>query len=150
MSTSAQPKKGGGRTVAIAVLVVVVIVAVAGFYVLSGMGSAPNTTSTTNTSAQSVIKIASGTGSSNSLNFSPASLTLVIGTNNTVVWQNDDTVAHTITFTSAPAGVSVSSLSDPNNLAASGSYSVTLTVPGTYQYHCTIHSWMTGTITVVQ
>ncbi len=136
-----------GRNIAI-VVVVVIIVAVAGYYLAAGMGSGTGTT-TSQSPSQTNIGIASGTGASTSLNFSPVSVKVVVGVNNTINWVNSDSVAHTVTFTSAPSGVSVSSLTDPNNLAPGGSYSVTLTTPGTYQYHCTIHSWMQATITVV-
>ncbi len=136
-------------TVAI-VLIIVVVVAIAGYYVLSGMGSGQNSNSNSTSPVQSIVKVVSGTGSSSALNFSPASMTVVVGVNNTITWENSDSVAHTVTFTSAPSGVSASALTDPNNLAAGGTYTVTLTTPGTYQYHCTIHSWMTATITVLQ
>lgn len=147
MSGPTKPSTGNGRTIGI-VIVVVILVAVVGFYFLSGMGSGPSTTSTGASPSTSKIAIAGGTGSNNALNFNPPSIKVVIGVNNTISWQNNDSVAHTITFTSAPSGVSTSTLTD-SNLAAGGSYSVTLTTAGTYQYHCTIHSWMTGTITVV-
>jgi plastocyanin len=145
MSAQTTPSKGMGRTIAIVLVVVVVIIAVLGYYLLSGMGSGNTTTSP----LKSNIGIPSGTNSNSSLNFSPSSIKVVIGVNNTITWTNNDNAAHTITFTSAPSGVSTSSLTDPNNLNAGGTYSVTLTAPGTYQYHCTIHSWMQGTITVL-
>lgn len=144
---SATPSRGRGRSVAIAAAVIIVVAIVAGYYLLSGTASPPP--ATTKSSAASV-QIPSGTGTNQALNFSPQAITVVIGVNNTITWLNDDSTFHTITFTSAPSGVSPSSLTDPSNLLAGGSYSVTLTTPGTYQYHCTIHSWMRGTITVVQ
>ncbi len=35
-------------------------------------------------------------------------------------------------------------------MKAGDTYMFTFTVPGTYQYSCQYHSWMTGTVTVVQ
>jgi plastocyanin len=147
--TTPTPSKGMGRSIAIVALVIVVVVAIAGYYVLSGMSSAKTTTSTTSPQRTN-IQIASGTGSNNALNFNPLTVKVVIGANNTITWANGDSTTHSITFTSAPSGVSLASLTDPNNLNAGQSYTLTLTTPGTYQYHCTFHDWMHGTITVVQ
>ena len=138
-----------GRNVAILIVVIVVVAAVAGYYITSGMGSSPKTSTTTG-ATQSTIQIASGTGASNgALNFSPQSIKVVVGVNNTISWVNNDNTEHTITFTSAPSGVSTSSISDSNNLTPGNTYTVTLTTPGTYQFHCQFHSFMQGTITVL-
>lgn len=79
--------------------------------------------------------------------YTPDKITLVIGVNNTVTWSNTDTEPHTVTSTSVPSGASAF---DSGNMVESATYSHTFSVPGTYQYHCNYHSWMTGTITVVQ
>jgi len=91
------------------------------------------------------VLIPSGTGASSSLNFSPNSVTVVIGVNNTVVWANDDATLHTVTSSSVPDGAQ--SFNDAS-LSPGSTFSVTFTVPGTYNYHCSIHSWMTGTVIV--
>lgn len=144
-ATTSAPSKGMGRSVAIVAVVVVVVALIAGYYFLYGMGSGSKTTTT---SATTHIAIPSGTGASQALNFSPQTVKVVIGINNTVTWTNNDNTNHTIIFDSAPSGVSLTSLTDPNNLVAGNSYSVTLSTAGTYQFHCEIHSWMHGTITV--
>jgi plastocyanin len=136
---TAKPKSGRGKMITVAAVVVVVVVIIAGYYVFSGMGSAPT--------GKTTITIASGTSTNNALNFNPASITVVVGKDNTIVFVNNDGTQHTVTFTSAPSGVSVSTIGT-SNLAAGASYTVTLTTPGTYQYHCTIHPWMQGTIIV--
>jgi len=91
------------------------------------------------------VSIPSGTGASSSSNFSPNLVTLVIGVNNTVVWTNNDNVIHTVTSNSVPAGAEAF---NDGSLNPGQTFIVTLTVPGTYQYHCSIHSWMRATIVV--
>jgi plastocyanin len=101
-------------------------------------------------SGASGVKVSIPSGASNPSNppgYAPDKITLVVGVNNTVTWSNDDTAPHTVTSTSVPSGATSF---DSGNLAAGATYSYTFTVPGTYQYHCNYHSWMTGTVTVVQ
>ncbi len=69
----------------------------------------------------------------------PASYTVKAGT--TVTWVNKDGAAHTITSVG-------SNLFDSGNVDAGGIYKFTFTQPGTYQYYCTLHPWMKGTIIV--
>jgi plastocyanin len=81
------------------------------------------------------------------LNFSPANVTVVIGINNTVTWTNTDTVGHTVVSSTVPVGAQSFS-SDIIN--PGGTFTVTLTVPGTYDYFCSIHpAWMRASIVVV-
>ncbi len=70
--------------------------------------------------------------------FSPAALTVRVGT--TVTWTNQDADAHTVTSRTGP-------LNSPT-LDTGKSYRYTFTKPGTYQYLCTIHPFMTATVTV--
>ena len=72
------------------------------------------------------------------LDFNPASLTITHGTTVSFVFGN---VAHTVTFTSAGA---------PANVPATSNATVGVTFPtaGVYTYMCSIHTQMTGTITV--
>ncbi|MEY9927561.1 plastocyanin [Catenulispora sp. GP43] len=72
--------------------------------------------------------------------FSPAALTVKAGT--TVTWTNKDSDAHTVT-SQGPGGPLGSAA-----LATGQSYSYTFTKPGTYSYLCTIHPFMTATVTV--
>jgi plastocyanin len=77
--------------------------------------------------------------------YQPDVATVVVGVNNTISWTNNDAAAHTVTFTSVPSGAA----KPDSGLISPGSfYSVTLAVPGTYQYVCSLHSWMKGTIIV--
>jgi plastocyanin len=69
--------------------------------------------------------------------FSPPALTVAAGT--TLSWRNNDVTTHTST---SDTGLWSKVLSPGD------SFSFTFGTPGTYQYHCMIHSFMHGTITV--
>ena len=71
--------------------------------------------------------------------FDPAAVTVKVG--QTVAWKNTDTVTHTVTF----AGHDDIS---NNSMDAGQTFEVKFTVPGSYAYTCTIHSGMTGAVTV--
>jgi len=86
------------------------------------------------------IPINSGIDTS-SKGYSPDVIHVVIGVNNTVKWVNNDNSIHTVT--SGTAG-----LFDSGNLNAGQSWTFTFKTPGTYQYHCIYHGWMTGTVIV--
>lgn len=75
----------------------------------------------------------------------PVNITVTVGVNNTIEWINDDRSAHTITALIVPAGATFfdSGLVDPGK-----TFTVTLTVPGTYKYACVWHNWLAGVITV--
>src|SRR5205807_2660559 len=81
------------------------------------------------------VKIATSDG----LKFDPAQQTAKVG--DIIQWSNPGTVNHTVTFDSQQ------SLSDPS-LNAGGTWQVRFSAAGSYQYRCTIHAGMNGTITV--
>jgi plastocyanin len=145
-----QNRTGISKMVAIVIIVVVVLIAgFAVFYVSSGSSpSSGANISCESSAAPSSIQISTDSGASNSASgpgYSPDKITLVIGTNNTVTWTNNDAVHHTVTSSAAPAGASF----DSGNINQGATYSCTFTTVGTYQYYCKYHSWMTGTILVV-
>ncbi|MGH3856778.1 MAG: cupredoxin domain-containing protein [Pseudonocardiaceae bacterium] len=70
--------------------------------------------------------------------FSPATVTIKAGT--TVTWTNRDQDAHTV---SAMSGAFHSAA-----LNTGQSYSHTFTTPGRFDYLCTIHPFMLGTVVV--
>ena len=70
--------------------------------------------------------------------FSPSELTIPVGA--TVVWKNEDSVAHTAT--SSGQGF------DSGNLDQGQSFSFTFAKAGTYAYVCSYHPNMTGKIVV--
>jgi plastocyanin len=101
-------------------------------------------------SGASGVKVSMPNGAGDPANppgYAPAKITLVIGVNNTVTWSNDDTSSHTVSSSSVPSGASPF---DSGNMSPGATFNYKFTVPGTYQYKCNYHSWMTGTITVVQ
>ena len=71
--------------------------------------------------------------------FNPESVVLVRG--GTVTWANDTDVVHNVTFSGSGA---------PANIGnhASGSTSRTFPNAGTFNYQCTQHSGMNGSVTV--
>jgi plastocyanin len=81
--------------------------------------------------------------SPNPYGFSPRTITIPRGS--TAIWTNSTTAPHTV---SSDLGDPVSFDSGTQLYAHSSTYSFTFTVPGTYQYHCNIHSYMTATIIV--
>ena len=70
--------------------------------------------------------------------FAPASITVKAGT--TVTWTNQDQDAHTVTATNGSFGSQA--------LDTGARYTFTFTKPGTYDYLCTIHPFMTATVVV--
>uniref|UniRef100_UPI002589A9E7 cupredoxin domain-containing protein n=1 Tax=Thiomonas sp. TaxID=2047785 RepID=UPI002589A9E7 len=70
--------------------------------------------------------------------FHPDSVTVAPGT--TVTWTNDDAFGHTTT--------SDAKLWDSGVLAPGKSFSRTFDKPGSFPYHCAVHTFMTGTVTV--
>jgi plastocyanin len=150
------PKLTLGVIGVIAVLIPVLL----GYFLVSGLATnrcyeglcgSTSTSVTTSSGPGAVVRISmpsgAGTGPSAAPGYAPDNVTLVIGVNNSVTWSNDDTVPHTVTSTSVPSGASSF---DSGNMVAGAKFTETFTVPGTYQYHCSYHSWMTGTVTVVQ
>jgi len=70
--------------------------------------------------------------------FAPQQVTVKAGT--TVTWINDDDVPHTI--------ASSTKLFKSKTLDTKDRFSFTFTTPGTYEYFCSLHPHMTGSIVV--
>lgn len=94
-----------------------------------------------------VVTMPAGVSKNEQLNFSPDKLTVVIGINNTVTFQNLDSVNHTVTSVSVPSGASTF---NSKNIVPGGIWNYTFTTPGNYTYHCIYHFWMTGAVVVKQ
>jgi plastocyanin len=71
--------------------------------------------------------------------FVGGTITVALGTQ--VTWTNKDASPHTVT---SDSGTELSS----GSLAQNATYSHTFNTAGTFPYHCTFHSSMTGSITV--
>jgi plastocyanin len=72
--------------------------------------------------------------------FKPADITVKKGT--TITWTNKDSTAHTVTETDGKKGP------DSQPLDNGQSYTFTYNETGVFSYHCSIHSEMTGSVTV--
>jgi plastocyanin len=70
--------------------------------------------------------------------FSPSNLTVKVG--DTVKWTNNDKIDHTVT--------SDTGVFNSGNIANGATFSFTFSTAGTYSYHCSIHTFMKGTIVV--
>lgn len=106
-----------------------------------GTAAAPAATSAaTSSSAAPATPQAGNAVSINNFKFDPATITVPVGT--TVTWTNQDEEPHTI---AAKDG----SFHSPG-LDTHGSYSFTFSTPGTFDYICSIHPFMTGTVVVTQ
>jgi plastocyanin len=98
-------------------------------------------------SSQVVVTEASNTGAVTATvaaAFTPQLMTVTRGgATGTVTW-TFQAEQHTVTWDSQPPGATVA------DIAVSSSTSVArdFTVPGTYEYHCSIHSGMTGSLLV--
>ncbi|HVX23900.1 MAG TPA: plastocyanin/azurin family copper-binding protein [Candidatus Saccharimonadales bacterium] len=132
----------------IAAVVVVAIVVVAVIALTGNKANAPSSNNQTNNSSNNTsdtktpAKIATNKVSISNEAFSQANITVKKGT--TVTWTNNDAVAHTVTETDSQDG--------PNSqdLNQGQTYSFTFNKVGTFQYDCSIHPFMTGTVTVTE
>lgn len=95
-----------------------------------------------NSTSPSASPTTSSTVTIQNFAFSPATIEVKKGT--TVTWTNNDSVTHTVTETDGQAGPKSGEL-DPGK-----SYSFTYNSVGTFKYDCSIHTSMTGSVTVVE
>jgi amicyanin len=81
--------------------------------------------------AETAVKI-------DNFSFAPERITVKAGT--TITWVNEDDIPHTV--------ASSAKLFKSKALDTDDKYSFTFTTPGTYQYFCSLHPHMTGTVVV--
>jgi plastocyanin len=137
-----KPRLSAGEITAVGV--VVAIIAASGYLILLPSSSGSSSTITTTTTTTVIIPQGAGSGQ----NFSPVTLSVEPGTNVTFIDQ-DSLVPHDVYFTSIPSGANIPGNSNPPILIKGDSYSVILTVPGTYDYECQFHAtWMIANILV--
>jgi plastocyanin len=96
------------------------------------MGQMPATT------ASASAPVATDAVDIKNFGFSPATITVKAGS--TVVWTNDDSIQHDITFD----GGDIAS----NDLNHNDTFSHTFPTAGTFHYICSIHPFMHGTVIV--
>ncbi|HLN35151.1 MAG TPA: plastocyanin/azurin family copper-binding protein [Nitrososphaeraceae archaeon] len=95
--------------------------------------------------AQQAVSIVSGASNpSNAEFFSPSSVTVSPGTE--VTWTNDDATIHTVVQGSAEAPVEAGF--DSSIINAGDSWEHTFDTAGTFDYYCSLHPFMKGTVTV--
>jgi plastocyanin len=156
-----------GAVVAILIIGAVASIGYYQFEVAPGLTSTTTSTTTTQSvdctatpSSCVTVTIVSGaagqpSGSPPLYGYSPLTITVVIGHNNTVVWKNNDTAFHTATSVSGdPAPFATGCLDGigaacPAPSSGISSYQFTFTVAGVYTYHCDYHPWMTGKVIVL-
>jgi len=145
--------------VVVAVLILGAVASI-GYYQFEVAPNQTTATSTTSTAAACTpstcasVMIYSGAATT-SPGFTPDTVTIVIGHNNTVVWLNNDTggVPHTVTPSSCTPTPGCTQAwpasSGSATLSLGDTYQWTFTTPGTYHYICSIHpTVMSGTVIV--
>lgn len=91
---------------------------------------------------QGTVIMPAGVAGNTKLNFSPAAITVVIGKNNTVTFDNRDTSHHTVTANDNSF--------NSGDIAPGQSWTYTFDTVGTFPYYCIYHhAWMQGVVKVV-
>jgi len=118
--------------------------------------NATSQTETSNSTAESAVPSNSTVVMIENFAYIPANLTVNVGT--TVTWVNKDTVGHTVTEgdPNSPKQPALRAFDSSNQVSGNvtllqpgQSWSYTFTTPGTYEYYCIVHPYMTGQITVL-
>jgi hypothetical protein len=92
--------------------------------------------------AYSIIYISNGASLGlRFVGFDPQNIYVVIGVNNTVVWDNLDNVIHSV--------VSQDANFNSGNLTLDQSWNFTFSSPGSYHFTDGMYPWMNGSVTVV-
>lgn len=76
--------------------------------------------------------------------YDPQVIDIPVGT--TVAWDNVENMVHTVTSGKPP--VDSDGLFDSGVMEAGDVFEFTFTEPGNYDYYCTFHTWMVGTVNV--
>ena len=116
------------------IIVIIVILAVGGYYLYRNKY---NNSNSSNQTSINTSPIATNSIEIKNMSFNPNNISVASGSVITVT--NNDSTNHTITANDGSF-----------NHPVSAGQSVTFTIdnPGTYDYHCSIHTYMTGTILV--
>ena len=76
--------------------------------------------------------------------YDPEVIDVVVG--DTVAWDNLDNTVHTVTSGQPPTDTD--GVFDSEMMSAGDTFEFTFTEAGTYDYYCTFHPWMVGTVNV--
>jgi plastocyanin len=76
--------------------------------------------------------------------YDPQVIDVQVGTS--IVWDNIDSTVHTVTSGEPPADAT--GLFDSEMMSAGDIFEFTFTEAGNYNYYCTFHPWMVGTVNV--
>lgn len=128
------------------VIIIVGVVVVAGIIAAVALGgkkdsSMGNMKTSSSSSATTADAVATNSVKIQNFAFTPAAIKVKVGTK--VTWTNSDSVHHTVTDDTG-------SKNGPNSklLGQGESYSFTFSKAGTFNYHCTPHPYMKGTVVV--
>ena len=115
---------------------------VAALAACGGGGAATTAPVATQAAAVCADSTAAGTVQATVANFkwAPDPLTAKVG--DVITWTNSDTAAHKVATDDGNCTMGA------NIAGGGGKQSLVFNVAGTYKFHCTIHSNMTGTITI--
>lgn len=119
-------------------IISLILLLAAGVILFSGCGKKSNN-STNPTSNNNGAPVAAASVTIENFAFSPAAVKLLPG--GKVTWTNKDTSPHTAT--------DIGGTFDSGNLNTDQTFEFTFSTPGTYTYHCTIHSMMANATIIV-
>lgn len=122
-------------------VILMIIVIGAGIYLVLNMNNQANTNNNEGGTSNPGNIGAAETKNAEIKNFAFSPSTITINKGDMIRWTNIDSVSHTITSDSG-------SELDSNIILRGQSYSHTFNKVGTYNYHCTLHQNMKGTIIV--
>ena len=126
-------------------IIVVIILVIGAAIALTHKSYSPSSSSTyssnSNSNQSASNQPASGTIDIRNMMFTPSQITVAKG--GTVTWTNNDSTTHTVVD-------DLQNVGGPNSgdIAPGTTYKFTFTKTGSYQYHCSIHPSMRGTIVV--
>lgn len=133
----------------IAAIIIILVLAIGGWAIF-GRSNKTNTPYTSNTTTQppapsntnsSTPNASEGKISIENMAFTPSQISVTKGS--TVTWTNNDSTTHTVVDDLSNVGGPAS-----GDIAPGASYSFTFNKTGSFQYHCSIHPSMRGTIVV--
>jgi plastocyanin len=154
-------RKSISYVVPVIIIIVLIVAFVAGYYAGAGTSVVTQFQSTTVVSTSTVsvasenptcvtlhncptsyVYIPYGASTGTGLSLNPQSITVIIGSNNSVTWENLDTVAQTL--------VGQNNLFNSGTIAPGASFSFTFTTAGTFTYSSPTYANVKGTVTVIE